>query len=252
MTTTDERHFQEWWKRTWKEKELLICNAYGNECVSEVIAYDWDDIDLRIPGACAMEFGPQKTNGMRYVVTSYGLSQPIGPEVVQGSQQPSGDGYEIAFASNAPIPWAAGLIQQLLTYVRQSSTFLGRGHRLPVWFRDSANGLIGKPEPSDIPFGEMRWIVLWPDFKTPGGFNSSTGYFNMYFCTTITAEEWSFAKRTSSSHLLLLLAETGCNQTSDLLRANVVVDEANDDRIQRISRLSAEQAEKELFQRYSI
>lgn len=252
MTMTDDKAFQEWWATTWREKEDIIVTSYGTEKPTSVIAYDWDDIDLRIPGACAMQFGPLPKNMMRHIVTSYGLSQPIGPEAVVSPQAPSGDGYEIAFASSGPAPWAIGLIGQLLTYVRESSASIGRGHRLPVWFRNSREGFLGKPEDGDVPFGEMHWIVVWPDFGNPGGFDSSTGYFNVYFCTTITTEEWAFAKKTSSAHIVLLLAELGYYQTSELNRKDAITDLANNDRLQRIAKLSTEQAERELFERFRM
>jgi hypothetical protein len=250
MNRIDNAAFQEWWATTWREKEAIISNAYGNENPPKVIAYDWDDIDLRIPGACSMQFGPLAKNCMRNIVTSYGLSQPIGPEAVTNPESPSGEGYELAFASSVEAYWAIDLIGQLLTYVREASTSIGRGNRLPIWFKNSKEGFLGKPDENEVSFGDMRWIVVWPDLKYPSGFDSSTGYFNVLFCTTITTEEWEFAKKTSSAHIVLLLAELGFHQTSELERKDTVTDPANRDRIQRISMLSTEQAERELFERY--
>ena len=251
MTTTDNTAFQEWWATTWLEKERIIGNAYGTESPANVIAFDWDDIDLRIPGACAMQFCPHPKNNMRNIVASFGLSQPIGPEAVTSPEAPSGEGYEIAFATSVEAHWAIGLIGQLLTYVRESSTVIGRGHRLPVWYRNSGEGVLGKPEVNEVPFGNMRWIVVWPDLRNPGGFDSTTGYFNVYFCTTITTEEWEFTKKTSSAHVVLLLAELGYAQTSELNRKDTVTDPTSQNRVQRILKLSTEQAERELFERFS-
>ncbi len=250
MFKSKDKDALEWWERSWKEKERILSTAYGESDIQDVTAYDWDEIDLRIPGACAMEFGPNARNGSCHITLSFGLSQPIGPEAFQGIHAPSGDGYELAIATIGFQTWKVGLIGQLLTYVRQSSASLGRGHRLPVWFRDEENAMLGKPERGDTPFGEMRWIVLWPDLKNPGGFDSSTGYFNVYFCTTITTEEWGFAKTTSSAHLLLLLAESDITQISFLERDDVLAQRQNADRVRRISSLSVEQAEMELFERY--
>jgi hypothetical protein len=251
LTMTDSRAFQEWWATTWQEKERIIGLAYGIESPKSVIAYDWDDIDLRIPGACALQFAPLSKNNMRHIVTSYGLSQPVGPEAVLGPDAPSGEGYEIAFASSSESHWAIGLIGQLLTYVHQSSTAIGRGHRLPVWFSNSREAILGKPGENEVPLGDMRWIVAWPDLRNPGGFDSSTGYFNMLFCTTITTAEWEFTNKTSSAHILLLLAELGYYQTSKLDRKDLVTDPTNQDRIQSLYELSTEQAERELFERFS-
>jgi hypothetical protein len=97
----------------------------------------------------------------------------------------------------------------------------------------------------------MRWIVVWPDLRNPGGFDSTTGYFNVYFCTTITTEEWEFTKKTSSAHVVLLLAELGYAQTSELNRKDTVTDPTSQNRVQRILKLSTEQAERELFERFS-
>jgi hypothetical protein len=127
---------------------------------------------------------------------------------------------------------------------------LERGQRLPVWFDDEEFVVLERPQKRDEPFGPMRWVVFWPDFNHPRGFESSTGYFNVFFGTTITDRECEFAKSTSSAQLMLLLAESGVMQTSFIERDDVMLNPANADRIERISALSAEDAEWELFEKH--
>ena len=252
MDHTTKMDYGDWWAATWREKETIIGRAYGSGRPESVIAYYWEDIDLRIPGACALAFGPAAKTKMRHIVTSYGLSQPMSPEAVGGPRSPSGEGYEIGFATTSEVRWAVGVIQQLLTYVRQSSAVIGRGDRLPVWFRNSSEGVLGKPNDGDVPFGLMRWIVVWTDLMHPTGFESTTGYFNVYLCTAITQEEWVFAKRTSSAHILLLLAECGCDQISEINRECAVCNPRYHDHVRRILKLSQEHAEEELIERFSL
>lgn len=250
MTTT-EKDFLDWWERTWREKEQILSMAYGDARVENVIAYEWKDIDVRIPGGCALEFTPSLKSGSRHVALSFGLSQPSGPENVQGPDAPSGDGYEIAFATQSAEPWKIDLIGEVLTYLRQTSASLGRGHRLPLWFSSPNKASLGKPEKGDTPFGKMRWMLVWPDLKHAGGFDSSTGFFNVYFCTTITNDEWAWAKSTSSAHLMLLLCESKVFQTSFADRDDVVKSKHNEGFIQRISQLAVQEVERELFERFS-
>lgn len=248
--TINEYEFMRWWERTWTEKEELLCNTYGDGPVEQVVAFDWDESEVDLPGGCAMEFVPSPRNGSRHIAISYGLSQPSHPDDFEGDDAPSGDGYEIAIASVDEQEWKVDLIGELLVYVRQSSIYLERGQRLPVWFDEDDFVVLGKPQQDDEPVGPMRWVLVWPDFRNPRGFESSTGYFNVFFCTTITESECEFAKANSSAHLMLLLAESGVGQNSFIDRADAVVDPNNAERIKRISALSAEDAEWELFEKH--
>ena len=249
--TINEYEFMRWWERTWTEKEEILCNEYGDGPVEQVVAFDWDESEVDLPGGCAMEFAASDRNGSRHIAISYGLSQPSHPDDFEGDDAPSGDGYEIAIATMEDQEWKIDLIEELLIYVRQSSIFLERGQRLPIWFDEEQFVALGKPQKEDEPVGPMRFIVVWPDFRNPRGFESSTGYFNVFFCTTITDPEAEFAKSTSSAHLMLLLAECGVSQTSFIDREDAVLNPQNAERIKRISALSEQEAEWELFEKHN-
>lgn len=223
--------YQNWWQAAWREREGLLKEKFGETSPPGVVtSFDWDDIDLRIPGACALHFPPDGSSRSQWLTMSHGLTQPIEPAVVDPDTV-SGYGYEFGFLTAEKHAWCADALWQLLTYLKQSGSFIERGHRVPMWFSEGASGnlfpKLGKPESDErSPIGKIRALLFWPYMRHPAGFTTSTGYFSVLIGTTITQAEWELAKATSSAHLLLLLFRLGIGQTSDVSRdsAHVTAD----------------------------
>lgn len=224
--------YQDWWEKTWREREELFKQLFGETSPpGQVSSFQWDDLELMIPGGCAMTFPPQLPDRPRWLTISHGLTQPLEPNEKNDPESASGYGYEFGFLTYSSQPWCINCGWQLMTYLKQSERYLGRGHRVPMWFSLGNDGsfiaTLGKPSLASeaAVFGQMRGAILWPYLAHPGGFTTTTGYFSILVGTTITQDEWALAKATSTAHLLLLLFEADIGQTSDVGRGTVIMND---------------------------
>lgn len=185
-TITSARSYRDWWESAWSEREALFKTVFGETSPpGKVISFNWDDFELRIPGACALVFPPAQGHRHEWLTISHGLSQPLEPPQPGRTDIPSGYGYEFGFLTNAKETWCHQALWQLMTYLKQSGNNIDRGHRVPIWFslkqESSYIVTLGKYQ-SDAtvqPFGDMRAVVFWPYMAHPAGFDTSTGYFSV-------------------------------------------------------------------------
>lgn len=218
--------YLDWWNTTWKEREDLIKAAFGETSPPDVVsAYFWNDLEVRVPGACGMLFPPQPPRRTEWLTLSHGLTQPVSPDEVKSADSPSGYGWEFAVLSKAKPMWAVALLYQVITYLRQTRRRIDAGHRVPFTFaidRDvQVVAKLGKPAHHDSTFGGIRALLFWPYLQYPTGFTTRTGSFGILVGTGITEAEWQLAKETSSPHMLLLLCEAGVGQVTDPKRATI-------------------------------
>jgi hypothetical protein len=244
--------YQAWWERVWGERHQLLTTVFGETSPpGMVVSFSWDDFNLMIPGACAMEFPPSGAGRPEWLTISHGLSQPLQPAKKSSSPGVSGYGYEFGFLTRSKESWCSGALYQLLTYLKESKKGIARGHRVPVFFSKSCESsyksTLGIPGSTEATFGEMRALLFWPYMAYPSGFDTSTGYFSILVGTTITQAEWELAKASSSSHLLLLLFEARIGQISDLARRTLTNDEKWQKRWDEINKLSQDQADEMLL-----
>lgn len=224
--TMSKKEYSEWWTSVWSEREDLFRKLFGETTPpGKVVAFDWEDISLVLPGACALEFAPNRER-TEWLTVSHGLTQPLQPMAVAQDEYASGYGYEFGVLTQVRENWCPQLLQLLMTYLRQTGKPIDRGHRVPIWFASNLNHFyptMGKLPAEQVAcaFGKVRAFLFWPYLKYAGGFRTSTGYFSILLGTAITEHEWEMAKSTSSSHLLLLFMEAGIGQISDLKRNSV-------------------------------
>jgi hypothetical protein len=247
--------YQDWWEATWRERESLFSKVFGETFPpGKVISFSWDDLNLMIPGGCALVFPPALPRRPEWLTISHGLTQPSEPPESDTTDVASGYGYEFGFLTRSKATWCPDALRQLMTYLRQSGASIERGHRVPMWFSSNSDSsyvaTLGKhPFGSKAQlFGEMRAVLFWPYMHHPAGFSTSTGYFSILLGTTITQSEWEMAKETSTSHLLLILFEAGIGQESDLGRKTVTSDKQWRDRWQQLSKLPQAVVDEMLLQ----
>ena len=245
----DEDAFRSWWERTFREREVVLHDRFGpTEPPGVVTAFSWSDINLIIPGACALCFPPEALGRPHWLCLSHGLTQPDEPQPPVPGQW-SGYGCEFGIATREKSPWATEILYQLLTYWKSEGLPIGPGARVPLAFfgQDSPStiqprlGMIEGDEPTP-PIGEMRALLFWQYRCQPKPLWTSTGYFDLVIATTITQEEWDFAKETSSAHLMLLLERAGIGQLSDLHRSSLTSDPRWQAELETVRSLAEEQA----------
>jgi hypothetical protein len=247
--------YQDWWESTWSERHRLFIKEFGDTSPpGKVISFSWDDIDLMIPGACAMAFPPAPLRPC-WLTISHGLSQPLEPSAADRAVNSSGYGFEFGFLTKTRESWCIDAIGQLMTYLRQSGIPIESGNRVPMSFslntdKSSYIASMGKVSSASrlLPTGDMRAILFWPYLAHAAGFSTSVGDFNILLGTTITQTEWEMSKATSSSHLLLILFEAGIGQKSDLTRSTVTVETKWRERWEEICKLPQDAADELLLQ----
>jgi suppressor of fused protein SUFU len=228
---SEEDRFRLWWMKTFREREDLLRERFGQtDPLGYVTSFSWSDPGLVIPGACALCFPPDETDRPHWLYLGHGLTQPLEPQPpVQGRW--SGYGCEFAILTRERSSWAAEVLYQLMTYWKSQRATIGIGHRVPLAFFDRHSSGEVLPELGMVqdgelvpPEGEMRALLFWKYGLQPKPLWTSTGYFDILIGTTITEDEWHLAKKTSSAHLLLLLARAGTGQLSNLRRQTVTED----------------------------
>lgn len=248
MKTDDA--FENWWSSKWKEREDLFNECFGETDPPKTVnAFYWDDIEICVPGGCALTF-PPIAQRKEWLTISHGLTQPAGPDDLSNSQGFSGYGYEFGILTESKASWCTTALYQLITYLKQSGNPIDRGHRVPMWFSNEGNELsvhLGKPSSKDSPTGSVRAMLFWPHMSFSKGFSTSTGHFSVLIGTTITQSEWDIAKMSTSTHLLLLLADAGVHQVSTIHRQPVALD-----RWESIKSLSEVEASSELFKAFHV
>lgn len=243
--------YRQWWETTWADREKLLRSTFGEtDPAGSVTAFEWLDIDVRIPGACALTFPPTERTDGHWLTVTHGLTQPSERSIGKDLVRASGYGYEYGIVTDSRRSWAIGALWQLLTYLRQRNADVGRGHRIPVWFKTNEELVLGKPQDEAPCIGYMRAWLFWPHMKYPGGFNCSTGYFSVLVATLITHEEWQLAKDASSAHMLLMLYKAGIGQISDPLRASITTKPWFDSLWHEIAPLSEDEADAKLRSLY--
>lgn len=214
--------YEKWWITAWSERERVLRRTFGDTAPSDsVIAFEWDDIELRIPGACALTFPPTAKTDNKWLTVTHGLTQPLEQCNEISNDRVSGYGYEFGVITNNREQWTIAALWSVLTYIRQSTANISRGHRLPIWFSTEDEIVLGKPTASSAPVGEMRAWLFWPHMSFPSGLDCSTGFFSVLVGTLITEPEWTLAKSTTSTHLLLMLFLTGVGQVSICTRPTI-------------------------------
>jgi hypothetical protein len=261
----NESHFEQWWERTWSEREDELRRAFGEShppgsAEGYVITFSWDDPERIIPGACALVFPPYPGDrpqaGERrddWLYVTHGLAQPAGPEEVaarlQAGESHSGYGWEFGLVVAEPAPWVPNLLYELLTYTREGKR-LGPGHRYRLVYRAEDGTLqpsrILTAERDQQPGGATAALIFWPFLLRQSHFVTSTGDFGILIGTLVTGEELELARKTTSSHLLLLLCNAGIAQRSDPLRGTVTHDLRWAREWERVAPLSYETVLEEL------
>jgi hypothetical protein len=245
----DNTAYRAWWEEKWREREDTLKGAFGETFPpATVIGFSWPDLDLSVPGACAMVFPPREPSRPEWLTITHGLTQPGGPEECHGEKSQSGYGYELGFLTRSHVTWCESALLQLITYIKQSGRPIDRGHRVPMWFSTEmdheVSSHLGKAEVQNpsLSTSEMSAILFWPYMKYPRGFSTSTGFFSVLLGTLITQAEWDMAKATSTSHLLLLLFRAGIGQVSDIHRSTITINRTWELEWERIRRVSENEA----------
>jgi hypothetical protein len=257
----DER--TRWWQRTFAERHALLERHFGpshppGSAAGHVLALEWERI--AIPGACCMVFPPGEGNGRErrarrdWLYVTHGLTQPLDDDhlaALAASDEPSGFEAEFAVLTPGPADWAAPLLQQVMWFVRDRNP-LGFGDRVPMYFERTVDGveaLLGECDDVANPIvGAMRSLVVCPLLDGPAAYATSVGSFEIRVVTPITAAERDHARRTSSVHLLLLLAKLGIGQRGDPLRPCVFDDPRAAELVLAITALDDDDALDELYE----
>jgi hypothetical protein len=216
-----------YWERTWRERNTVLVNAFGDfEPSGTVQAFSWDD-RIRLPGACSVAFPPiEKTsNPPRYardewLHMSIGLSQPLDKQQVR-RERAAGKAYsafsfELGILTDNHVKWASPLLYWLLTAITDGEE-INWGDRFPFRFHkgtdDSLSVMIGgmrEQKPERV--GQLCALLFWKFLFPHAEFCTDTGKFMIMIATGITQDEWNAAKATSTEHLLLLLCRAGIGQ----------------------------------------
>jgi Suppressor of fused protein (SUFU) len=250
----EDTEYRAWWEAKWKERETLLKGVFGETFPAGVVTgFFWRDLDLLVPGACAMVFAPRPPIRHEWLTLTHGLTQPLSPEESRSRNEPSAYGAEFGFLTKEHVSWPVEALGQLMTYLKQSGEAIERGHRVPMWFSSKGDReispVLGKAS-SDVstrPVGQMRALLFWPYMSHRRAFETSTGYFSVLVATAITQPEWDMAKATSSAHVLLLLFKANIGQISDLPRGTVTENESWAAEWQNICQLSPAEAEERLL-----
>jgi len=241
----DDLQYQQWWERVFKEREDALDTFFGPShppgapegYVTSFHACGTEDHRVLIPGACAHVYPPCSNPSMlsrkNWLYATVGLSQPHDmdeepwDDETRGRQL-SGHGLEFAILLPAPGYWAPDLLAVLMGYSAAQAP-LYEGHRLAGGFHKTPKGniswFLGTPGPDlPPPCDDTRAFLFWPLIGARRWFTTSTGNFELLCATNITADEWDYAKKTSSAHLMLLLAHAGIGQQSLVARPTVLSD----------------------------
>lgn len=262
-----------WWERTFEERQDATAAAFGpthppGTPVGTVVAYDlsWaaDYPDLVSPGACCQVFRPDPSEAVAtapqadWLYLTSGLSQPsergepwrgVGVVRTDLGDRLSGYGAEFGLLLPDPHPWAAGFLRWLMAYVTTEAV-VASGHRVPFGFYDHGGErtyFVGRADELSVAaLDGTTATVFGPLLTGPASIVTSTGGFDLLIGTTITADEYAFARQTSTEHLLLLLATAGVGQRSVFGRSSVLADERWSAEADRVGRLNPAEVAAEL------
>lgn len=230
---------QEWWEKAWIERNMSVQMALGQTSPpGNVHSFSWDDLDLVIPGACAMSFAPN-TRRASWMTISLGLTQPL-------DKDDTSNPWEFCLHTKDAEPWRLELLYDLITTWAGNRDFLATGHFLPVTFFINSNGVLDcalqQLRSPFKPVGAMRGLYLWPDLVERPLFEVSTGDFHLMSAVLVTEDEERLADETSPPHLLLLLKRCGVGQLSDPHRKSTLTHPQHSELWKKIRRLSHDEA----------
>lgn len=251
----------DYWERTWIERSEEVERVFGpTEPPGIVTSFSWTD-KIRSPGACALTFPPieaqrdpirQARSGWLFL--TLGLSQPPDEKWVRAAREAgnpwSGYGFEMAMITPEREDWVFSALRLWMQQATDGEP-TGVGHRFPFGLCRNAEGalvpFIGYAETFRVePIGTIRAALHWPLRHRDHVIRTSTGKFEVLVAIGITADEWQFAKETSSAHLQLLLCKAGVNQQTLINRPSVLRDDLLRTERQRLVSLSPEQCWQEL------
>jgi len=242
-----------WWEEAWRERELLFRDQFGETMPpNTVTAFYWDDIEIRIPGGCALTFSLNRGSRPVTLTLGHGLAQPLSRNDADLPDGRSAFGWEFAILTRDQPQWRFEALYQLMTYVRQSRRRIEPGHRVPFTFCGDAEGRtsveLGNVDlrPDSRPIEGAVAMVFWPLLGYPAELRTSTGKFGILVGTTISNSELALAKMTSSQHLLLLLLRCGIDQVSEIDRPSVLESERGAEEWATVKMLSAAEADLHL------
>ena len=194
---------------------------------------------VAVPGACIQVFPPSegsthptKLRRPDWLYLTLGLSQPSAPDdrPPQRSRDDlknlSGYGAEFGILLEAPEDWSPRFLQELMGYTLSEAPVRG-GHRVPFGFysTDTKDRSWFMGDPGDLgvnALDDTRAIFFWPYLGPAGMFLTSTGNFEILIGTSITGDEWEYAKETSTAHLLWLLCQAGIVQRTIFGRKSIL------------------------------
>jgi hypothetical protein len=261
--------YEAWFMRTFKEREDALGEVLGPSHppsapeghVLSMSACGSGDHSVLIPGGCvhvcppvvaSRPGGPLKRSNWVYVTV--GLSQPGDPEEKPRDNDRgtglSAHGVEFGMIVADPADWIGSFFSELLGYAAAVSP-LFVGHRYPFGLhrsRDGTGWFVGRPEELGIEaLGDIRALLFWPYLDGPRWFTTETGHFELLCATAITGDEWEYARKTSSPHLLVLLFEAGIGQLSSFNRSSVLAAAQFRQRAEELARQSRDQVESMLL-----
>lgn len=247
---TEEDATQQWWEKKWREREDALIEVFGESwppgapeghVLSLQMMHPQEWPDVAIPGACIQVFPPvpQGSHPTRlrrsdWLYLTLGLSQPPAPDELAPQrsrddlQNLSWYGAEFGILLEVPENWVFSYLQEVMGYTLSESPVRG-GHRIPFGFTltNSNDRTWFMGDPSDLgvsALDETRAMIFWPYLGPAGLFLTSTGSFEILIGTSITGDEWAYAKETSSAHLLWLLCQAGIVQRTIFGRRSVLSD----------------------------
>jgi hypothetical protein len=260
----EESDYERWWQRVWKEREDELQRYFGvshppGSPRGYVASFTTCGGELRvlIPGACALVCPPANDGVLvphrHWIFVGHGLSQPndsedrpIPPENF------SGYGAEFLVVTKVHQDWAAPLISFLMGYAAKVAP-INAGDRVPFGFKRQQDGdvgfFIGRASDHGIePIHATRALLFWRLLGAPRALTTSTGNVGLLAATAITGDEWRFAKRFGTQHLLLLLMRAGVGQVSAVGRRSALADPAHASLVTEVQAMSLEAADAALEQ----
>lgn len=254
--------YQEWFERTWKDREEAIWARYGPShppgSPEGYVSALPDRIRRERPGACVCVFPPSADSGhgrvarTSWTYATHGLTQPPDDDC------PAPGAWELALELPGAASWAPRLLQLLVEEVIEGVEY-GWGHRVAFFLHERADGIVpylGTPDQHEgiAPLGELRWLLLWPHLRPWGRIPCETGDTGLLVGTGLTEAEFQLLDDVNRSghHLQLLLCERGVQQLTDPSRRSLVPGKDGERAWERIRRLTPENAYAELMTRFTV